>query len=172
MNKQYYVYIVTNKHHTVLYTGVTNDLKRRAYEHRTKQGGGFTSRYNCTQLVYYQVAEDINAAIAREKQIPPSFLAKIVSQLSVAGVVQTSRGARGGVSLARPAEDISLLEVIEAIDGPITLNECVIDASSCAFGDECPVHSIWCEAHETLVNRLKSTTFESLANVDSNGRVQ
>ena len=69
MNKQYYVYIMTNKHHTVLYTGVTNDVKRRAYEHRTKQKGGFTSRYNCTQLVYYQVAEDINAAIEREKQI-------------------------------------------------------------------------------------------------------
>ena len=56
--------------------------------------------------------------IAREQRIPPSFLAKIVSQLSVAGVVQTSRGARGGVSLARPSRDISLLEVIEAIDGP------------------------------------------------------
>jgi Rrf2 family protein len=109
--------------------------------------------------------------IAREKQIPPSFLAKIVSQLSVAGVVQTSRGARGGVSLARPAEDISLLEVIEAIDGPITLNECVVDASSCAFGEDCPVHSIWCETHETLVSRLRATNFEALANADSNGRV-
>jgi Rrf2 family protein len=109
--------------------------------------------------------------IAREKQIPPSFLAKIVSQLSVAGVVQTSRGARGGVSLARPAEDISLLEVIEAIDGPITLNECVVDASSCTFGEDCPVHSIWCETHEALVNRLKATNFEALANADSNGRV-
>jgi Rrf2 family protein len=110
--------------------------------------------------------------IAREKQIPPSFLAKIVSQLSVAGVVQTSRGARGGVSLARPAEDISLLEVIEAIDGPITLNECVADSSACTFGDECPVHSIWCETHDALVGRLKSTNFESLASADSNGRVK
>lgn len=109
--------------------------------------------------------------IAREQQIPPSFLAKIVSQLSVAGVVQTSRGARGGVSLARSAKDISLLEVIEAIDGPITLNECVIDASVCAFGDECPVHSIWCETHQALISRLKSTDFEALSDADSDGRI-
>jgi Rrf2 family protein len=109
--------------------------------------------------------------IAREEQIPPSFLAKIVSQLSVAGVVQTSRGARGGVSLARPAKDISLLEVIEAIDGPITLNECVTDASVCTFGEECPVHSIWCEAHEALVGRLQATDFDALSKANSNGRV-
>ena len=57
--------------------------------------------------------------IAKAQQIPPSFLAKIVSQLSVAGLLQTSRGARGGVSLARSPEEISLLEVIEAIDGPM-----------------------------------------------------
>src|SRR3989304_5511656 len=61
--------------------------------------------------------------IAEEQHIPPSFLAKIVSQLSVAGLLQTSRGARGGVSLARPAEDISFLEVVEAIDGPIYSGE-------------------------------------------------
>jgi Rrf2 family protein len=97
--------------------------------------------------------------IAREKLIPPSFLAKIVSQLSVAGVVQTSRGARGGVSLAREPEGITLLEVVEAIDGPITLNECVTDASTCAFGDDCDVRQIWCEAQRNLVEHLRATTF-------------
>ena len=100
--------------------------------------------------------------IAREQHIPPSFLAKIVSQLSVAGVVQTSRGARGGVSLARPSSDITLLEVIEAIDGPITLNECVTDPSVCPFGDDCPVNAIWCDAQSKLVTRLKTTDFNSL----------
>ena len=69
VSKQYYVYIMTNKYHTVLYTGVTNDLKRRVYEHRTGSGGGFTSRYNVTKLVYYEVGLDVNSAIAREKQI-------------------------------------------------------------------------------------------------------
>jgi len=101
--------------------------------------------------------------IAREQRIPPSFLAKIISQLSVAGVVQTSRGARGGVSLARPSEEISLLEVIEAIDGPIMLNECVLDPKACIFGEKCPVQPIWCDAQAQLVRRLEGTNFASLA---------
>jgi Rrf2 family protein len=100
--------------------------------------------------------------IAREQKIPSSFLAKIVSQLSVAGVVHTSRGARGGVSLARPSDEISLLEVIEAIDGPITLNECVPDPSVCPFGEDCPVHKIWLEAQADLIRRLELTSFDTL----------
>src|SRR4030067_530183 len=68
--------------------------------------------------------------IAQEQHIPPSFLAKIVSQLSVAGLLQTSRGARGGVSLARSPAQLSLLEVVEANDGPILLNECVAGGGS------------------------------------------
>jgi putative endonuclease len=67
--KTYYVYIMTNKHHTVLYTGVTNNLKRRVYEHKVGQGGNFTSRYNVNKLVYYQVTPDVKSAIAREKPI-------------------------------------------------------------------------------------------------------
>src|SRR4030066_1278696 len=74
--------------------------------------------------------------IAEEQHIPPSFLAKIVSQLSVAGLLQTSRGARGGVSLAPPPGAITLLDVVEAIDGPILLNECVSENSSCNFTDD------------------------------------
>jgi Rrf2 family protein len=101
--------------------------------------------------------------IARDQRIPPSFLAKIVSQLSVAGVVHTSRGARGGVSLARPSNDITLLEVIEAIDGPIALCECVLDASACPFCNECPVNEVWCQAQSQLVSRLGSTDFGALA---------
>jgi len=97
--------------------------------------------------------------IAEEQQIPPSFLAKIVSQLSVAGLLQTSRGARGGVSLAREPGQISLLEVIEAIDGPILLNECVSETGVCTFGDECPIHEVWCNAQAELVQRLKNIYF-------------
>jgi putative endonuclease len=69
MNKQYYVYILTNKYNKVLYTGVTNDLKRRVYEHKKGLIKGFTAKYNVDKLVYYEATEDINAAILREKQI-------------------------------------------------------------------------------------------------------
>src|SRR5512135_1469026 len=67
--RNYYVYIMTNKHSTVLYTGVTNDLTRRVSDHQAKSLPGFTSRYNVCKLVYYETFEDVNAAIAREKQI-------------------------------------------------------------------------------------------------------
>jgi Rrf2 family protein len=94
--------------------------------------------------------------IAQEEHIPPSFLAKIVSQLSVAGLLTTSRGARGGVSLARKPDDITLLEVVEAIDGPILLNECVSENGTCPFKDDCPLREVWVEAQRDLVNRLKN----------------
>jgi Rrf2 family protein len=113
-------------------------------------------------LYLAQLGEEQRAAtsqIAENQQIPPSFLAKIVSQLSVAGLLQTSRGARGGVSLARSPEEISLLEVVEAIDGPILLNECVGNGA-CNFGDDCPMKPIWCDAQAELVDRLRNTTFD------------
>ncbi|MDD4092626.1 MAG: GIY-YIG nuclease family protein [Smithellaceae bacterium] len=69
MNKQFYVYIMTNKNNAVLYTGVTNDLKRRVYEHKNKLLDGFTKKYNVDKLVFYEVYDDIKNAIAREKQI-------------------------------------------------------------------------------------------------------
>ncbi len=121
------------------------------------------------RAVHYlsQLEPDQRAAtsqIAKEQHIPPSFLAKIVSQLSVAGLLQTSRGARGGVSLARPPDQISLLEVVEAIDGPILLNECVVDnGGTCIFGDDCPMRPVWCDAQKELVSRLDNTTFGRFA---------
>ena len=60
---------MTNKNNTVIYTGVTNDLKRRVYEHKEKLVEGFTKKYNITKLVYYEIVRDINSAIMREKQI-------------------------------------------------------------------------------------------------------
>ena len=69
MPKSYYVYIMTNKYNTVLYTGVTNDLERRVFQHKTKSIKSFTSKYNCTKLVYYVETDDIGAAITEEKRI-------------------------------------------------------------------------------------------------------
>ncbi len=69
MGKQYFVYIMTNKLNTVLYTGVTNDLKRRVFQHKEKQVEGFTKHYNITKLMYYEVCADAYNAISREKQI-------------------------------------------------------------------------------------------------------
>ncbi len=69
MGKTFFVYIMTNPRKTVLYTGVTNDLARRVYEHKERRAPSFASRYNVTDLIYYEVAETAEAAIAREKQV-------------------------------------------------------------------------------------------------------
>ena len=69
MNRQYYVYLMTNKNNTVIYTGVTSDLKKRVYEHRLKFVKGFTKRYNIEKLIYYEIFDDPYNAISREKQI-------------------------------------------------------------------------------------------------------
>jgi putative endonuclease len=69
MDNQFFVYIMTNKNHSVLYTGVTNDFKRRVFEHREKLVGGFTKKYQVTKLVYYEEGGDGYSAITREKQI-------------------------------------------------------------------------------------------------------
>ncbi|MBI2049581.1 GIY-YIG nuclease family protein [Candidatus Roizmanbacteria bacterium] len=67
--KHYHVYILTNKTNKVLYTGVTNDLLRRMYEHRAKLIDGFTKKYNLNKLVYFEEFTNINEAIAAEKKI-------------------------------------------------------------------------------------------------------
>ena len=69
MSRQYYVCIMTNPRKTVLYTGVTNDLVRRVWQHRNGRGGGFAAKYHCSKLVLYEVFRDSYNAIAREKQI-------------------------------------------------------------------------------------------------------
>jgi len=81
--RHFYVYIMTNWKNTVLYTGVTNDLIRRVYEHKEKLVEGFTKRYNLTKLVYYEIAETAEAAILREKQLKAGSRQKKVELIEV-----------------------------------------------------------------------------------------
>ena len=87
MNRQYYVYIMTNPRDTVLYTGITTDLKRRVYEHKKKMIDGFTKRYNINKLVYYEVFMGPENAILREKQI------KAGSRKKKIGLINKMNGA-------------------------------------------------------------------------------
>ena len=80
---QYYVYIMAS-HRGTLYTGVTNNLARRAYEHRNKLTGGFTAKYNVSKLVYYESTEDVTSAIGREKQIKAWRRSKRVALIEAA----------------------------------------------------------------------------------------
>ena len=84
MNKKYYVYIITNKNNAVLYTGVTNNLTRRFYEHKEKLSiyNSFTKKYNINKLVFYENYSDIRDAIAREKQIKAGSRKKKVNLIN------------------------------------------------------------------------------------------
>ncbi len=120
------------------------------------------------RTMVYLASHDSNqkiatSQIAKDYQIPPSFLTKIVSQLSIAGLIHTSRGARGGVTLARSPEDISLLDVLEAIDGPVLMNECVSDACICPFKETCNIHNFWCGLKKEVTDRMRGTTLAQLA---------
>ncbi len=101
--------------------------------------------------------------IGRAQHIPVTFLAKIVAQLAAAGILRSTRGAHGGVTLGRPPQEISLLDIVETIDGPMLLNECVADSTRCPLGAGCAVHRGWCLAQAELVQRLEQTTFAQLA---------
>jgi putative endonuclease len=78
-NKHYFIYIMTNKYNTVLYTGVTSDLPKRVFEHKEKYVDGFTKRYNIVKLVYYEVFDDPANAIEREKKIKGGSRAKKIA---------------------------------------------------------------------------------------------
>jgi len=78
----YYVYILTNSNHNVLYTGITNDLERRCYEHKNKMVIGFTRKYNIDKLIYYEIFDFVDLAIAREKQIKGYSRAKKVNLIN------------------------------------------------------------------------------------------
>jgi putative endonuclease len=80
--KIYYIYILTNANNTVLYTGVTNDLERRCYEHKQKLVKGFSQRYNVDKLVYFEKFDQIDLAIFREKQIKGYSKAKKIELIN------------------------------------------------------------------------------------------
>ncbi|HOJ00008.1 MAG TPA: Rrf2 family transcriptional regulator [Anaerolineaceae bacterium] len=123
--------------------------------------------YALRTIIYLsRLGEDEKAStsnIAEKQHIPSSFLAKIISQLSVAGIIHTSRGAHGGVSLAKSPDKISVLDVIEAIDGPVMLNECTHNPGICIFTKDCPMHVMWCDTRKELVNKLETITFEQFS---------
>ena len=100
--------------------------------------------------------------VGGERDIPESFLAKIFQSLVHAGLVVSQRGARGGFSLARPATEISVREVIEAVDGPIALNGCVLWPDDCRRSADCRMHEVWVEAQRRMMEVLDGVTLAEL----------
>jgi Rrf2 family protein len=102
------------------------------------------------------------ADIARRRRAPPAFLAKIVRSLVRAGLLRSLRGRNGGVTLARPASRITVLQVIEAVDGPLALNRCVPSGGGCPLSRSCLAHPLWMKLQKIVADELKAVTIESL----------
>ncbi len=101
--------------------------------------------------------------IADVAAIPYPHFAKTIAQLKRAGLLVTSRGKTGGILLAKPAEEITILDVVLAIDGPGTLNDCPLFLKSCDCTRLCSLHGLWREAHDAVVGFLTSTTIADVA---------
>lgn len=100
--------------------------------------------------------------IAERQDIPQVFLAKIVPRLAKAGLLRTYRGVSGGVTLGQPASQISMRQIIEAIEGPLALNRCSVEPDGCARHEICPMVDIWCDAQADLNRRLDGTLLSDL----------
>ncbi|MDI7277966.1 MAG: Rrf2 family transcriptional regulator [Anaerolineae bacterium] len=101
--------------------------------------------------------------IARAQGVPESYLAKIFQDLTKAGLVRSHRGARGGFTLARPPQEITLRQIIEAIEGPVALNRCLDPREGCECSSTCPVHTALAAAQHSLISSLDAVTLEVMA---------
>ncbi len=97
--------------------------------------------------------------IAREMCIPKSFLAKILQKLTMASIVKSYRGVKGGFQLARHPGKINLLDVIEAAEGPVAMNVCARDKRRCRLVNTCAIHPVWIEVRKEVEKILKGKNF-------------
>jgi Rrf2 family protein len=110
--------------------------------------------------------------IARQMVVPEDFLAKILKTLVDQGLVRSTRGPHGGYELGRPADQISFLEVIEAVEGPIALNVCLDGDDACAKASACTMAGVWKEGQERMLEVYRAAKLASLAmKPDEHGQI-
>lgn len=100
--------------------------------------------------------------VAARNDIPRDFLAKILKKLVDQGLVSAHRGPRGGVALARPASEISFLDVIEAVDGPVVLNLCLDASQGCSQDSTCTMQAVWRAGQERMLDVYRATSLATL----------
>jgi Rrf2 family protein len=102
-------------------------------------------------------------ALAEAGDVAGHFLSKVLQSLSHAGLIDSQRGLNGGFSLAKPAEQITVLDIVEAIEGRLLLNVCLAPGESCGRKSWCPTHAVWAEAQLAMAGVLRRATIASLA---------
>jgi len=103
------------------------------------------------------------AELAEAAECPEQFLSKVLQSLTRAGLIQSHRGNTGGFELPSARQDVSLLEVVEAVEGPVRLNLCLSGEDICVRQGWCPAHPIWAEAQSAMLNILRKATVRDLA---------
>jgi len=134
-----------------------------------------TADYAVRTVVYLALHGDSGpvaaAVIAREMIIPEDYISKVVQALVRAGLVESIAGRNGGARLARSPAELSMLEIVEAVDGPVTLNRCVVRPEACPRNSYCVMHDFWKSAHKGLTAVLAGTTIADICRPkDGNGR--
>jgi len=102
------------------------------------------------------------SSIAEERLIPRPFLTKILQKLARAELVNSTRGSKGGFRLAKHPSKINVIEIIEAMEGPIGMSRCAVDLKKCDFSHSCALCPVWVELRETVVEKLGRWNLESL----------
>jgi Rrf2 family protein len=105
----------------------------------------------------------MTSTIARAADVSTSFLAKVLQILARSGIVESYRGTGGGFSLIKPAGEITLRQIVEAVEGDIALNECLVHKNACKRVGTCPAHKIWKEVQEQLLRVLDRANLADLA---------
>jgi len=108
--------------------------------------------------------------LAAHGDVPEHFLSKILQSLARSGLIAAHRGMMGGYELARPAESVTLLDVVEAMEGPLVLNVCVAEGPTCQRKGWCSVHRVWADAQNALTAVLRAATLKQLAEEAANNR--
>jgi len=140
--------------------------------HRQTNAGDYAIR---SMIFISSLPEDavvLRSEICETQKIPSSFMAKILRSLVRAQLLRSTRGVNGGFSLARPASEVTLLDILEAIEGPLALTDCVPNPEECEHSMNCPANSVWARVQSSIKEILNGATLEDLVNTPrKNARV-
>ena len=132
------------------------------------------AEYGVRAMMHVGSIPDGTAALkdefAQAQDIPPSFTAKFLRRLVEAGLLKSARGVHGGFGLAKAPVEISLLDIVEAIEGPIQLTLCSPDPDNCTVSHDCPVSGVWFEVQRQMTDLLGTTTLEALLSAPRRNR--
>jgi Rrf2 family protein len=130
----------------------------------------YTLRAVLHMAARYPDATVAKADICEKEEITPAFLTKILQPLIREGLVRSTRGPTGGFSLARPPEELTLLDVLNAVEEPLSLNVCILDKANCERSDVCVLHNLWAEAKGKIDEVFSRRTLRELLDEQASSR--